>query len=271
MIITESIEAYHATDPLSASGMKELLRSAAHFRWYQDAPDEEPTPAQHFGTLCHLALIEPRRFQESFIVAPDVDRRTKAGKQIWEDFQAALLPTQFVVKAKEADAIVGMIRSVQSHPTASRLLTSGVAEQSIYFEMLGVDVKTRPDYVNTSEKAVIDLKTTMDAGYDGFQKQMSNLDYPLQAYLQYRGVEVELGWKDHINAWVCVEKDPPYAVAVYVPDDTVLARGRVMAEKALLRYKQCVDSGEWKAYGDDPIGMQLPPWQLNDPELIGSL
>lgn len=265
-IVREPIESYLEADALSASALKHMLRSPQHFVHYRETPQDEPTKAMRFGTIAHCAIIEPRRFLDNFIVRPKFDRRTKIGKEGAEEFDASIGPDAIVLEQDDADHIVGMINSVKCHPAASKLLQGGIPEQSIYFDILGVSAKTRPDYINVDQKAVIDLKTCMDASYKEFQRQVTDYEYSIQAAMQADGCEQVLGWKDHIHVWIAIEKTPPYAVAVYASDDTVLGMGRQDYNRAVGRYKACMENSRWPGYGDDVMGMALPPWRIGDLE-----
>ena len=76
---------YHATPAISAHGLNNIRKCPAYFRHCRDNPPD-PTPAMRIGTLTHLAVIEPDRFATEVMVAPNVDRRTSAGKAEWAQF-----------------------------------------------------------------------------------------------------------------------------------------------------------------------------------------
>ena len=65
---------YHASEGISASGLKLIGRSPLHY-WaaYLD-PKREPrveTPALKLGTAIHTAVLEPMRFADEYVVVPD--------------------------------------------------------------------------------------------------------------------------------------------------------------------------------------------------------
>jgi len=70
---------YLALDAMSAHGLMQIERSPAHYRHAIDTP-HAPTPAQALGTAAHMAILEPDHYEAHAHVAPNVDRRTKAGK-----------------------------------------------------------------------------------------------------------------------------------------------------------------------------------------------
>ena len=78
---------YRALPHLNQSILKHGLRSMLHMKNAMEAPSKT-TDALIFGQLVHTLVLEPHVYAEQFAVAPEVDRRTKAGKQEWEDFLA---------------------------------------------------------------------------------------------------------------------------------------------------------------------------------------
>lgn len=80
-------EDYRALPHLNQSILKHGLRSMLHMKTAMEAPPKT-TDALIFGQLFHTLVLEPDTYAKQFAVAPEVDRRTKAGKQEWEDFLA---------------------------------------------------------------------------------------------------------------------------------------------------------------------------------------
>ena len=123
--VKETMQEYLRHPAVSASRIKEVLRSPAHYQASLAAePDSNETPAKRMGTLIHSAVLEPRRFLDNFMIAPDVDRRTKDGKAQWEEFQVALAVKEGSIglKQSEADVVVGVAKSMLAHPLAANLL-----------------------------------------------------------------------------------------------------------------------------------------------------
>lgn len=73
---------YRAFPALNQSAAKKLLVSPAHYQAYMNTPHEE-TKALRFGTFVHAAILEPHTLNDLYATAPDVDKRTKQGKEDW--------------------------------------------------------------------------------------------------------------------------------------------------------------------------------------------
>ena len=78
---------YRAKDGVSSTDLKRIAKSPAHFRYWKDNPQED-TPALLFGRAVHKYALEKDDFFSEFAVAPNVDRRTKAGKEEFALFEA---------------------------------------------------------------------------------------------------------------------------------------------------------------------------------------
>lgn len=71
---------YFAHSAINCSGLKLISsKTPAHFK-YQQSEQRKPTPAMIIGSAVHCATLEPEAFNERYIVAPKIDKRTKDGK-----------------------------------------------------------------------------------------------------------------------------------------------------------------------------------------------
>lgn len=250
---------YHSLPGVSASGMKEFFRSPAHYRvWLKEKP--EPTPAMRIGTLAHLAVLEPAAFRAKTVVAPVVDRRTKDGKAIWEQFLAENAGKE-VITADEREMLVGMGDAVETHRVAVSLLTSGRPEVSAFatHESTGLALKGRFDWFNQDAGIIVDLKTTDDASPSGFAKAIAAFKYHLQAahYMQL----ATLNGIDHPKfRFIAVEKKPPYAVAVYDLDVATIEFADRELSRILEALASCQAFDSWPGYAEDIQTISLPKW-----------
>ncbi|QXP89647.1 PD-(D/E)XK nuclease-like domain-containing protein [Methylococcus capsulatus] len=254
---------YHQHQAVGHSGLVRIMRSPAHYRAWLDHPPE-PTPQMLFGTAFHAALLEPEKFGAEYAIAPKFDRRTKEGKaqaETWEAENAGKTP----LTVEQMSAIEKMVVSVRAHAGAESLLAEGVAEMSAFWidPETGVECKCRPDWmqVDGGVQHIVDVKTTCDASAEGFARAIATLGYDVQAALYVDGIEVITGCKATF-LFIAVEKDPPYAAAVYKAADEVIEVGRTKYRGALQLLKWCRENDRWPAY--QPNGeietINLPRW-----------
>ena len=261
---------YHAHPAVGHSGLVRIMRSPAHYQEYVSNPPE-PTPAMQLGAAFHTALLEPERFDQTFVVAPKFDRRTKEGKaaaEAWEAENAG----KTALTVDQMAAIEKMVASVRSHVGAANLLVSGVPEMSGFWTDpdTGIPCKCRPDWVVTMEgrqdwiTAIVDIKTCRDASADGFARAIATLGYDVQAALYQDGIKAVTGRAVPFY-FVAVETEPPFAVAAYKASDEVIEIGRAKYRAALQLLKWCRDNDQWPSY--QPNGeietINLPRWAAN--------
>ena len=186
---------YHAGSGLGSSHLRELLKSPLHHKTSINSPSKE-TPAMKLGTATHCAILEPERFEIEYVEAPCVDRRTKDGKALWSELEQS---GKIILSSDEYTKVTDMANAIRGHDLASKLITGGASEQSVYWEqkVSSLDVpeifcKSRPDYVKPMQKGyvIVDIKTTQDAHISEFQrKAYYKYCYHLQAAHYIRGFE----------------------------------------------------------------------------------
>ena len=76
---------YRQHPAVSRSELWNIHESPQKFNYYKEHP-QEPTPALLFGQVFHKLALEPESFDQEFVVAPEVNRRTNAGKAAWAEF-----------------------------------------------------------------------------------------------------------------------------------------------------------------------------------------
>ena len=263
---------YHRHPAVSKSHLDQVARSPLHY-WaaYVDPErkEREATPAMVIGSALHTHVLELDTWDQRYITAPDgLDRRTKAGKELWAAFEAEASSRQ-VVSRSDAELVIGMGRAVWSHPAAAFLLNRpGQAEQTYLWidEATGMECKCRPDWMTNDGQLIVDLKTTEDASPAGFRKSIGNFRYHVQAAWYLDGIERATGRRPEQFIFICVEKKPPHAVAVYAASVEMVATGAITAEADLARLAMCRESNEWPGYSNQIEVIDLPPWMQPRPD-----
>jgi hypothetical protein len=254
-------EDYLRWDAVSQSQLKELARSPAHLRAKLAAPDED-SEALRIGRAVHAAVLEPDTFEKAFGIMPDgTDLRTKVGKEL-RDAIAAKGATP--LKQAEADRVFGVRDAILAHAAAGHLIRSeGPAEQSLVWidEETGVLCKARHDKHAHAigGGVVVDVKTTTDASPREFERTVFNFGYHRQGAFYMRGAEALKLPVSHF-AIVAVEKDAPFACAVYRLNEAALDAGDAEVVALLNRFKRCTAAGTWPAYPETVQDLALPDW-----------
>lgn len=266
-------ELYHSWDAMSASWLGILdTTSPKAFHHKRRFPDP-PTAAMQFGEMLHVLVLEPFDFGARFELAPDCDKRTKAGKKAWAECEAradgrSIVPRSGPGSYGQARA---MAHAIEEHPLAPKVLQSGLHEASLVWvdEETGVKCKARLDALNPP--AVGDVKSTLNAHPAQFEKAIWNFGYHRQAAI-YLDALAALGREDVTDfVFVAVEKSAPYDVIVRPAGESVIAAGRMAYKRALFTYKKCRETDTWPGY-DGADGnltpLELPEWALREEGLV---
>lgn len=254
---------YRQREGISASDLKKIMRSPAHYKYYKDNPQED-TPSLLFGRCYHKMCLETSEFDTEFAVAPICDRRTKEGKQIWNDFVAES-EGKDIITAEMYEQVHEMRKVLMSTKFVPKLI-NGTHEMSFFWadEDTGVKCKCRPDSYGMlgNTGILVDLKTTSDASTDGFMRQANKLFYDLQMAYYLDGLKACTG-KDYEVLFIAQEKSDGYAVNILQADNYFIEAGRELYKQALQTYKECCESGNFYGYmgADCEInGLSVPKW-----------
>ena len=252
---------YRKHPAISRSELFKISESPEKFKYYQEHP-EEPTPALVFGQLFHAMALTPETVWEQFAVMPNVDRRTKVGKEEWALFETDNQGKD-IITANDFEQIKAMYDALYSTPYVAKLL-SGTKELSFFMEdeSTGVMMKCRPDCLTDigDTHILIDYKSCTDATSEQFMKDAIKLMYDLQmAY--YKDILDKQRGCEHTVLFIAQEKTAPYLVNVLEANEYFIKSGRDMYRTYLDMYAECEKSGNWYGLVNGGINtLGLPSW-----------
>lgn len=269
---------YHALGRQFASNsrLSQLMRSPAHLKAYLDgARDDDSTDATRMGSAIHCAILEPDHFGARYGCASQgIDRRTKAGKDEWAELQFRFGPDR-VLKADEHRVCLAVRDAVLVHSAAKGLLRTEHKELTLIADHDGLLVKSRLDaynpYIGERDHTIVDIKTTQDASPRAFERTIFARGYHRQGALYIRSARMHKLPVRHFVI-IAVEKDPPYAVAVYRLDEGTIDAGAQQVAKLIPRYRECLATDTWPGYGDGVQDIALPAyaWSQIDEDVGGA-
>lgn len=252
-------DVYHRWPAASQTVLKIMRdRSPAHARQYMLTPPE-PTPAMVLGQAIHAAILQPDIWETHYLRGPEGDRRLKAVREAWEAMEAEN-PCAIILRPEDYDTCLAIRDSVYAHPIAKKLL-GGESERSVVWrdKETGVLCKGRFDHLNLRLGTITDLKTTEDASPRSFQRSIWSYGYYMQGGHYMDASEAhELGVEFYTI--IAVEKQPPYAVAVYQLSPEAIQAGRQELRPLLRQWAECERTGYWPAYPLEAVEISLPDW-----------
>lgn len=279
LILDMPNEHYHRMPGVSCSNLKSFRKSAAHYRF----GERKTSPALATGTALHTLVLEPDSFAANYVTEPsDGPRRpTKAqlnAKKPSPDSLAAMAywggwdeanKYKMVLTYEDARMLQGIARSIREHPQARKALQcNGRAEASAFSVHAGTGLVTRsrfdfmPDEGDFSD-AYVDIKTAIDAGPWGFAKAAHTYGYHMQAPF-YMDNGARVGESRERFVFIAVEKEPPYAVAVYELDADAVSLGRETNERLMSYFAECADFDSWPAYSQEVQPLSLPSYAFKN-------
>lgn len=273
----EPASVYHQRrlDEANASGLKQMLRSPAHFKHYAENPDDDKTSAAlTFGRALHCSVLEPDCFDARYSVLPeyaprrptqaqwhakkpsDASKEAMAWWTEWNDRNAG----KENLSAADYERAQRMGESARLHPVARGLITGGQRETTFRWvdEATGIASKSRADLYAPGE-FIMDLKSCRDASPDGFARAVTSYMYDVQQAHYVDGVRA-LGDSLRYFLFLAIESEAPYVCQPHKLDVRAEERGWNLRTKAITRQAECLRTGRWAGYSDGLNELSLPAY-----------
>lgn len=218
---------YHAIDALSSSGIKNLLKSPALYKYRKENP-MEPTPAMELGTMVHTLILEPHKWVEhKCTTRPQRDNLAKA----------------LAIRDKFAKTHI------------AKEMEGAQTEVTVLGELYDTKCKARLDaYKNNT---IYDVKTTSNCDPHKFKWAVRDFGYDIQEmfYLLLLDkvtyvVRNRIGdfsykiLKEYEFKFIAIETTPPYEIRVFELGPDYDATERI--NKAFETYKNCTLFNDWE-------------------------
>lgn len=255
-------EAYHAGPGVSKSQLDDIADTPAIYLWRKNAPvDTEKTKSLDTGTAFHCRVLEPEEFSKRFIIAPEFNRRTSAGKEEEKTFLEECARTgRTVLTAEEGRKIELMYQSVMALPLGQWLVESaGYAESSVYWEdpETGILCRCRPDKIIPEFHWIMDVKTTADT--QRFRTAYYDYRYHVQDAFYSDGYRAQFG---EIPTFVFLVASTTaecgrYPVEIFMMGEDAKLAGQREYRRNLQTLAECLNNDEWPAIKT----LSLPRWE----------
>lgn len=268
---------------LSATALKQVLRTPAHYlAWLNAVDDEKETAAKRFGKALHCAVLEPARFATAYQVLPENAPRKPSITQLNAKNPSAdtVLAIQYYERLRRSGRIIlpsedmarinAMAASVAAHPWASKMLHGGVSEVTARWtdEETGLPCKLRADYLRDHESSsplCIDVKALRDASPRGFARALWEYLYPLQ-WAHYTAGFKAVGKELAGFVFLVVENEAPFVAQPYVLEAEAEAAGEMLRRRGARILAEALAANRFPGYSDDILPISLPPWAIREIE-----
>lgn len=233
-------------DFIAASDIKTFLDSPKLY-YYQKYIQEEKEEQKHFqlGSALHELVMEPELLHLHYISFPKVDRRTKEGKQAYDEY---LVKAQgkVVLYDNDMEMLEKIAENARKNKTLVELLQDSHKELSCYTvdEKTGLKLRMRPDMLCKTKSTIVDIKSCLNSGPKKFKSDVYSYGYNLSAayYSDY------IGRENYVFA--AMEKKQPYQISLYVCNDDMIEAGRQKYRMGLDLLKWSYDNNFWCDYNE---------------------
>ena len=236
-LIKETFETYQNNPALNTSALKQIVNNPYLYK-IQGLQDFK-SDSVLLGSAIHCRILEPEIFDSKFILLQkkfDL-RKTQDKAEMAEIKAQAEAENKEILTLEQSETLINLCDSILKSE-AWNYLKNDIAQDlnfeiSAYGKINNFDIKARFDmfYISkTGKRVIVDLKTCLDSSVQGFGKQVTNLDYYLQAYI----------YKTLINAdsfrFFAIETKEPFMCALYEADNQMLELGENLFNKAIQNF-----------------------------------
>ena len=232
---------------LSFSALKAFAKSPAHYIEYLNR--KPATEAMAFGSAVHAAILEPEKFAKEYHVAPECDRRTKAGKEIYQAFKDSI-GNAISITALEMETINRIQARVHKTEAAMTILEDTQKEVKGEGVIGGVPFIGFADAL--TDRYAIDLKTCRDASPEAFMREAHQGMFHLQAAVYRRLFGINSFF------WIALEKEAPYAIGVYQQSPRAEDYGDAQLDRLMARWHEW--DGSYQGYAKGIMQLDIPRW-----------
>lgn len=247
---------YEEIQAVNKSTLWEMRKSPLHYWHLMHDAQKEDTAAMRFGRAAHKRMLQPSTFPDEYAVAPECDRRTKEGKQIWEALTAT---GKEIISSADMDRILAMEKEFAAVRHRFLWDEEYQTEKALTWtdSETGIACKGRLDVIMPD--MIIDYKTTTNASTDAFMREALRYGYDLQAAMYMEAARAN-GYDPKAFVFIAQEKDAPYLINILYAGDAFIDRGTWIMRDLLAKYKECRDKDIWPGYGTNEL--ILPEWEV---------
>jgi len=176
-------EAIHEIPALSFTSLK---------RWINPDEKEIDKKLSDFGKAFHLAVLEPAKLRDVVRVGPDVNMRTRQGKEDWSGFESMVGDDQIAMRPKDALMLRSMVESVDRNDHLGMLrnkVKDTGSEKTYVWRDIDSGVWLKAVIDQHTDRSVIDWKTTGATTFEDFEGAISKYGYDIQAAMYLDGYQ----------------------------------------------------------------------------------
>ena len=155
-----------------------------------------------------------------------------------------------LVTAKELERAQAMATAVSANipwlSAPAQMATDGAETQRklVWYDN-GMELVSKPDYLDSRHELVADLKTARDLSDAGIEHAIKTFGYDIQMAAYTEAVMAVMGWTNPRFSFVFVKSTAPFQVRSYAPNAIMVERSRRMWLQAKQIWRASIETGQW--------------------------
>jgi hypothetical protein len=247
-IIQDTFEEYLSKkDHVSASDVKTFMKCPLNYYHEKFINKSSGEEKDHLllGSAMHEAILEPENFFKNYFVAENFDKRTKKGKEEYQQFLEQNKGRK-AISQEQMEIIKNIAKNAVDNRTLMSLIENSYREVSIYSidETTGLKIRIRPDILCSKYSTIVDLKSCMSASPKDFLSSVYKFGYAISDAF-YKNFS-----KRENYIFCAMEKQSPYQVCLYELKPEHSEYGFKMYRRGLDLMKWSYDNNYWCNYNE---------------------
>lgn len=247
---------YSSMQGIRRSDLWEINRSPLHFKYRITCPPEQ-TASMRFGSAYHKYILERDSFLDEFYIIPNVNKRTKAGKELLDELERQNKDKTGITEAEyeQIRAMKNMLALDSKTSPYLEAIQNQSAKTEVAFSWIdaktGEMCKCKADMLIDRENPVIvDFKTCASCETRAFHSDMRKFGYLFQAGFYCEGIDL-CTMETHTFTFIAQEKTPPYAPRIFYLEEPEIEVGKEIFHKLLEKYHECRMNDSWSGYEEE--------------------
>jgi len=242
-------ESYFADNMYVTSSMlKQLTYGSTNKLEHYLNTEHKETESLLVGSAFHCYILEPEEFDKRYVYAPKIDKRTKAGKELYAEFLETI-GNRKPVPAHYEFAFECMHNGILANENAKTLLDNATKREAIHFwEDVETGVKCKGKVDAEGSDYIVDLKTTSKhADIISFNKFVNDYNLTHQAAFYANGT----GKRNFY--FIMVELKAPFGIGVYKMSEKAIEHGEKSIDTTIKLYDKMIQEDYSTDYNEGKV------------------
>jgi exodeoxyribonuclease VIII len=218
------------------SMLKQLMTGSTMRLEHYINMEHKESEALLVGSAFHCYLLEPEDFDKRYVYAPKIDKRTKAGKEMYAAFLEDIGDRK-AIPAHYEHSFECMYDNITRNLNANHLIQEAEGRETIHFwEDVKTGLKCKGKVDIEGKDYLVDIKTTSKgADLESFNKFVNDYKITQQAAFYLNGTQKKAFY------FIMVELKAPFGVGIYKMSDKAIEFGNKQVESTISLYSKYIN------------------------------